>query len=96
MPHERDSPHHTSYKEAHHIRGSISQGGITILKCRNENLQCCCFLGFYGVHDFLTRHPQRFSVKLLIKLERAYKERYSVILNLIPLCQMQNESRFCQ
>uniref|UniRef100_A0AAQ5YUK5 Nuclear receptor corepressor 2 n=1 Tax=Amphiprion ocellaris TaxID=80972 RepID=A0AAQ5YUK5_AMPOC len=26
MPHDRDSPHHTSYKDAHHIRGSISQG----------------------------------------------------------------------
>ncbi|KAF7199803.1 nuclear receptor corepressor 2 isoform X3 [Nothobranchius furzeri] len=26
MPHDRDSPHHTPYKDAHHIRGSISQG----------------------------------------------------------------------
>uniref|UniRef100_A0A668AF65 Nuclear receptor corepressor 2 n=1 Tax=Myripristis murdjan TaxID=586833 RepID=A0A668AF65_9TELE len=26
MPHERDSPHHTPFKDAHHIRGSISQG----------------------------------------------------------------------
>uniref|UniRef100_A0A7N5ZYF1 Nuclear receptor corepressor 2 n=1 Tax=Anabas testudineus TaxID=64144 RepID=A0A7N5ZYF1_ANATE len=26
IPHDRDSPHHTSYKDAHHIRGSISQG----------------------------------------------------------------------
>uniref|UniRef100_A0A672JII0 Nuclear receptor corepressor 2 n=1 Tax=Salarias fasciatus TaxID=181472 RepID=A0A672JII0_SALFA len=26
MPHDRDSPHHTHYKDAHHIRGSISQG----------------------------------------------------------------------
>ncbi|XP_055367301.1 nuclear receptor corepressor 2 isoform X4 [Betta splendens] len=26
MPHDRDSPHHASYKDAHHIRGSISQG----------------------------------------------------------------------
>ncbi|XP_023285972.1 nuclear receptor corepressor 2-like, partial [Seriola lalandi dorsalis] len=25
MPHDRDSPHHTPYKDAHHIRGSISQ-----------------------------------------------------------------------
>lgn len=26
MPHDRDSPHHTPYKDTHHIRGSISQG----------------------------------------------------------------------
>uniref|UniRef100_A0A3Q2Q4D6 Nuclear receptor corepressor 2 n=1 Tax=Fundulus heteroclitus TaxID=8078 RepID=A0A3Q2Q4D6_FUNHE len=26
MPYDRDSPHHTPYKDAHHIRGSISQG----------------------------------------------------------------------
>uniref|UniRef100_A0A3Q0SM03 Nuclear receptor corepressor 2 n=1 Tax=Amphilophus citrinellus TaxID=61819 RepID=A0A3Q0SM03_AMPCI len=26
MPHDSDSPHHATYKEAHHIRGSISQG----------------------------------------------------------------------
>uniref|UniRef100_A0A8C5G939 Nuclear receptor corepressor 2-like n=1 Tax=Gouania willdenowi TaxID=441366 RepID=A0A8C5G939_GOUWI len=26
LPHDRDSPHHTQYKDAHHIRGSISQG----------------------------------------------------------------------
>lgn len=26
MPHDRDSPHHTPYKDAHHIHGSISQG----------------------------------------------------------------------
>uniref|UniRef100_A0A8C8A3W6 Nuclear receptor corepressor 2 n=1 Tax=Oryzias sinensis TaxID=183150 RepID=A0A8C8A3W6_9TELE len=26
MPHDRDSPHHTPYKEPHHIHGSISQG----------------------------------------------------------------------
>lgn len=26
MPHDRDSPHHAPYKDAHHIRGSISQG----------------------------------------------------------------------
>ncbi|KAM9744671.1 nuclear receptor corepressor 2 isoform 3-T4 [Menidia menidia] len=26
LPHDRDSPHHTPYKDAHHIRGSISQG----------------------------------------------------------------------
>lgn len=26
MPHDRDSPHHAAYKDAHHIRGSISQG----------------------------------------------------------------------
>lgn len=26
LPHDRDSPHNTPYKDAHHIRGSISQG----------------------------------------------------------------------
>lgn len=26
MPHDSDSPHHASYKDSHHIRGSISQG----------------------------------------------------------------------
>uniref|UniRef100_A0A3B3U7X8 Nuclear receptor corepressor 2 n=1 Tax=Poecilia latipinna TaxID=48699 RepID=A0A3B3U7X8_9TELE len=26
MPYDRDSPHHASYKDTHHIRGSISQG----------------------------------------------------------------------
>uniref|UniRef100_A0A669CAY2 Nuclear receptor corepressor 2 n=1 Tax=Oreochromis niloticus TaxID=8128 RepID=A0A669CAY2_ORENI len=26
MPHDSDSPHHASYKDTHHIRGSISQG----------------------------------------------------------------------
>uniref|UniRef100_A0A3B3CAN1 Nuclear receptor corepressor 2 n=1 Tax=Oryzias melastigma TaxID=30732 RepID=A0A3B3CAN1_ORYME len=26
MPHDRDSPHHTPYKDPHHIHGSISQG----------------------------------------------------------------------
>lgn len=30
MPHDRDSPHHTPYKDVHHIRGSISQGGIQL------------------------------------------------------------------
>lgn len=28
MPFDRDSPHHASYKDAHHIRGSISQGSM--------------------------------------------------------------------
>lgn len=31
MPHDRDSPHHTPYKDAHHIRGSISQGNFNVL-----------------------------------------------------------------
>lgn len=31
MPHDRDSPHHTPYKDAHHIRGSISQGNLNVL-----------------------------------------------------------------
>ena len=30
MPHDRDSPHHTPYKDAHHHRGSISQGRLTL------------------------------------------------------------------
>lgn len=31
MPHDRDSPHHAPYKDAHHIRGSISQGNSPFL-----------------------------------------------------------------
>lgn len=47
MPHDRDSPHHTPYKDSHHIRGSISQGNSQsfskhwFTKNSWENLEKC-------------------------------------------------------
>ncbi len=47
MPHDRDSPHHTAYKDAHHIRGSISQGSTTQW-VEGVSYRCFLYLSFRG------------------------------------------------